>query len=77
MDDWIASTLAQVNWAEHRARVGRSNSEGWRQPVRLRRRGPHAAREALAAALVTLAQRLAPAVGGTVDAPSIANGAQR
>jgi hypothetical protein len=77
VDDWIASTLAQVHHAEHRARVARCNAEGWKQPVRQGRRGRRAAREALAAALVALAARLAPTVGDTVGATPMANGVQR
>ena len=77
MDDWIASTLAQVHRAEHQARVARSNAEGWQQPVRQGGRGRRAAREALAAALVALAARLTPAPVDTAGTPSVASGAQR
>ena len=77
MDDWIASTLAQVHHAEHQARVARSNAEGWKQPVRQGGRGRRAAREALAAALVALAARLAPTAGDTASTPSVASGTQR
>ncbi len=77
MDDWIASTLAQVHHAEHQAMVARSNAEGWKQPTRQAGRGRRAARQALAAALVALAARLAPTVGDTVGTPSVASGAQR
>ena len=77
MDDWIASTLAQVHHAEHQAMVARSDAEGWRQPTRRGGRGRRAAREALAAALVALAARLAPTVGDTAGTPSVASGVKR
>ena len=77
MDDWIASTLAQVHHAEHQARVARCNAEGWKQPVRQSGRGRRAAREAVAVALVTLATWLAPTAGAMAGTPSVASGAQR
>ena len=77
MDDWIASTLTQVHHAEHRARMARTNAEGWKQPVRQGGRGRRAAREVLAAALVALAARLAPTAGDTASTPSVASGTQR
>ncbi len=77
MDDWIASTLAQVHHAEHRARVARCNAEGWKQPARQGGCGRRAAREALAVALVVLAKWLAPTAGATAGTRSVASGTQR
>lgn len=60
MDNWL---VYEVALAMQRDRVARADREGWLREQLPRRYTP---REALAAALVALALRLAPSLGGPV-----------
>jgi hypothetical protein len=59
MDPWTISALYEIRQAEDRERAARTNRDGWKGSTRSSRATP---RERAAAALLTLAARLAPSI---------------
>ncbi len=58
MENWNPSVITEIALTEHTRRVARVDREGWQRPAR-RGRSPRAR---LAAPLLALAERLAPAL---------------
>ena len=73
MENWAASVVFDVGYAEHTERVARINRDGWQRQAARAGRPP---RGALAAALATLAGHLVALVstGGLTNYPTAERG---